>query len=90
MPIQDHSRRRGSRFINVALRVGAVVREGMVARQVLSIRNILVASRKLVERFGMPAEPDALHRFPVRCGRRASMFQAFFIRSGRLFADWPP
>jgi DNA-binding transcriptional LysR family regulator len=50
--------------IDVALRVGAVVHEGMVARQVLSIRNILVASPKLVERFGMPAEPDALHRFP--------------------------
>jgi DNA-binding transcriptional LysR family regulator len=50
--------------IDVALRVGAVVHEGMVARQVPSIRNILVASPKLVERFGMPAEPDALHRFP--------------------------
>jgi DNA-binding transcriptional LysR family regulator len=50
--------------IDVALRVGAVVHEGMVARQVLSIRNILVASPQLVERFGMPAEPDALHRFP--------------------------
>jgi len=36
----------------------------MVARHVLSFRNILVASPKLVERYGMPAEPDALHRFP--------------------------
>ena len=50
--------------IDVALRVGAVVHEGMVARHVASMRNILVASPKLVERFGMPAEPDALHRFP--------------------------
>jgi DNA-binding transcriptional LysR family regulator len=50
--------------IDVALRVGAVVHEGMVARQVASMRNILVASPKLVERLGMPAEPDALHRFP--------------------------
>jgi DNA-binding transcriptional LysR family regulator len=50
--------------IDVALRVGAIVHEGMVARHVLSIRNILVASPKLVERFGMPTEPDALHRFP--------------------------
>jgi len=23
----------------------------------------------------MPTEPDALHRFPARCGRRASMFR---------------
>jgi DNA-binding transcriptional LysR family regulator len=50
--------------IDVALRVGAIVHEAMVARHVLSISNILVASPKLVERLGMPAEPDALHRFP--------------------------
>jgi DNA-binding transcriptional LysR family regulator len=50
--------------IDVALRVGAIVHEAMVARHVLFIRNILVASPKLVERCGMPSEPDALHRFP--------------------------
>ncbi len=50
--------------IDVALRVGAIVHETMVARRVLSFRNILVASPKLVERFGMPAEPAALDRFP--------------------------
>jgi DNA-binding transcriptional LysR family regulator len=50
--------------IDVALRVGPIVREAMVARHVLCFRNILVASPKLVERFGLPAEPDALHRFP--------------------------
>jgi DNA-binding transcriptional LysR family regulator len=50
--------------IDISLRVGAIVHEGMVARQVMSVRNILVASPKLVERFGMPAEPDALHRLP--------------------------
>ena len=50
--------------IDVALRVGAIVHEAMVARHVLSFRNILVASPKLVERFGLPAQPNALHRFP--------------------------
>src|SRR6266404_161933 len=50
--------------IDVALRVGAIVHEAMVARHVLSFRNVLVASPKLVQRFGKPAEPDALHRFP--------------------------
>src|ERR1700739_3120537 len=50
--------------IDVALRAGPIVHEAMVARHVLSFRNILVASPKLVERFGVPAEPDALHRFP--------------------------
>src|SRR5260221_4159499 len=52
--------------IDVALRVGVIVHEAMVARHLLSVRNILVASPKLVERFGMPTEPDALHRFPCR------------------------
>jgi DNA-binding transcriptional LysR family regulator len=50
--------------IDISLRVGAIVHEGMVARQVMSVRNVLVASPKLVERFGMPTAPDALHRFP--------------------------
>jgi DNA-binding transcriptional LysR family regulator len=50
--------------IDVALRVGAIVHEAMVARHVLSFRNILVASPKLVERLGVPVQPEALHRFP--------------------------
>jgi DNA-binding transcriptional LysR family regulator len=50
--------------IDVALRVGAIVHEDMVARHILSFRHVLVASPKLIERFGMPAEPDALHRYP--------------------------
>ena len=50
--------------IDVALRVGGIVHEAMLARHVLSFRNIVVASPELVERFGLPAEPDALYRFP--------------------------
>lgn len=50
--------------IDVALRVGAIVHESMVARHVLSYRNILVASPKLVKPLGMPAEPDELRRYP--------------------------
>ena len=50
--------------IDVALRVGAIVHEAMVARHVLSYRNVLVASPLLLERFGVPAQPDVLHRYP--------------------------
>jgi len=50
--------------IDVALRVGGIIHEAMVARRVLSYRNILVAGPQLVERLGVPAEPNALHRFP--------------------------
>src|SRR4051812_30214289 len=50
--------------IDVAVRVGAIVHETMVARRVLAYRHTLVASPQLLERFGMPAQPNALHRFP--------------------------
>lgn len=50
--------------IDVALRVGAIVHEAMVARHLLSSRNILVASPQLVKRFGVPKRPEALHRLP--------------------------
>jgi DNA-binding transcriptional LysR family regulator len=60
--------------IDVALRVGAIVHEAMVARRVMSFRNVLVASPRLVKRFGKPAQPDDLHRFP--CAVRASRVDA--------------
>lgn len=50
--------------IDVALRVGTVAHESMVARRVLTYRHVLVASPLLVERLGLPETPDALHRFP--------------------------
>lgn len=50
--------------IDVALRVGAIVHETMVARHVLSFRNVLVASPRLTKRLGIPTEPADLHRFP--------------------------
>jgi DNA-binding transcriptional LysR family regulator len=60
--------------IDVALRVGAIVHETMVARHMLSVSNVLVASPALVERFGMPISPDSLHRFP--CAGWASRVDA--------------
>ncbi len=50
--------------IDVALRVGAITHETMVARRVVSYRHVLVASPRLIERLGMPESVDALHRFP--------------------------
>ena len=50
--------------IDVAVRVGTIVHETMVARHVLSYRHVLVGSPRLVERFGLPAQPVAVHRFP--------------------------
>jgi DNA-binding transcriptional LysR family regulator len=50
--------------IDVALRVGAIAHESMVARHVLSYRHVLVAARTLIERLGAPTSIDDLHRFP--------------------------
>ncbi|MER8961714.1 LysR family transcriptional regulator [Mesorhizobium sp. M0701] len=50
--------------IDVALRVGEVLHESMVARRLLSYRHGLVASPALLERLGTPVAPETLHRFP--------------------------
>lgn len=50
--------------IDVALRVGSIVHEAMVAKHVLMYRHILVASPELLERLGAPEEPQSLNRFP--------------------------
>lgn len=50
--------------IDVALRVGAITHEAMVARRVLEYRHLLVASPALIERFGVLESIDDLHRFP--------------------------
>ena len=50
--------------IDVALRVGAIVDESMVASRVASYRHVLVASPTLLSRLGAPRTADGLHRFP--------------------------
>jgi DNA-binding transcriptional LysR family regulator len=50
--------------IDVALRVGTIIHEAMVARKLLSYRHVLVASPRLVGKLGTPKTPDSLHRFP--------------------------
>ena len=50
--------------IDVALRVGTIVHETMVARRMLAYRHVLVAGRRLVERLGLPESVEALRRFP--------------------------
>jgi DNA-binding transcriptional LysR family regulator len=52
--------------IDVALRVGEIVHEAMVARRIISYRHCLVASPRLIERYGAPKSADELMRFP--CG----------------------
>jgi len=50
--------------IDVALRVGSIIHETMVARRMLAYRHVLVAAPALLERFGTPGSPVDLERFP--------------------------
>ena len=51
--------------IDIALRIGPVIHESLVAKLLLRYRHVLVASPALVQRFGMPTSPDALFALPA-------------------------
>lgn len=50
--------------VDVALRVGMIAHETMVARRMLTYRHILVASPALIERLGGLSSVEALHGYP--------------------------
>ncbi|APG89263.1 LysR family transcriptional regulator (plasmid) [Sinorhizobium americanum CCGM7] len=50
--------------VDVALRVGTIADDTVVARHMLTFRHILVASPKLVERHGALSHPADLSRYP--------------------------
>lgn len=50
--------------IDVALRVGPVVHEGMVARRLLTWRHVLVAAPALLERYPAPQTPQDVRDLP--------------------------
>jgi DNA-binding transcriptional LysR family regulator len=50
--------------IDVSLRVGTIVHESMVARQMLKYRHLLVAAPSLLTQFGQPASVEDLHHYP--------------------------
>ncbi len=72
--------------IDVALRVGAIADESMVASRVTSYRHVLVASPKLLTRLGAPKTADGLHRFPCAVWAPASGAQSVWDLAGTVFA----
>ena len=64
--------------IDVALRIGPVVHESLVAKRLLRYRHVLVASPALLERFGTPASPDALFALPA----------AIWVRDANTQRSW--
>jgi DNA-binding transcriptional LysR family regulator len=62
--------------IDVALRVGAIVDETMVASRVASYRHVLVASPALLSRLGTPRSAEGLRRFPCAVWAAGSSVQS--------------
>ncbi|OLF52963.1 LysR family transcriptional regulator [Pseudomonas chlororaphis] len=58
--------------VDVALRVGAIAHETMIARRMLAYRHILVASPLLIERLGLPNTVDALYGYPAATWSKGS------------------
>ncbi|MEL5218104.1 LysR family transcriptional regulator [Serratia bockelmannii] len=52
--------------IDVALRIGSVVHDSMIARCMLVYRHVLVASPAFIKQNGKPSTPEHLNHFP--CG----------------------
>ncbi|PRC94592.1 LysR family transcriptional regulator [Solimicrobium silvestre] len=71
--------------IDVALRVGAIVHEQMVARKLFSYRHVLVASPKLLAEFGEPSSPDELRRFPCGVWRRDTLSNHIWQLGDQMF-----
>jgi hypothetical protein len=62
----------------VALRIGPVVRENLVAKRLLRYRHVLVAHPALLERFGTPTSPDASFALPA----------AIWVRDANAHRPW--
>jgi DNA-binding transcriptional LysR family regulator len=62
--------------IDVALRVGAIVDETMVASRVASYRHVLVASPSLLSRLGTPRSAKGLRRLPCAVWAPGSSVQS--------------
>jgi DNA-binding transcriptional LysR family regulator len=75
--------------IDVALRVGAIVDESMVASHVASYRHVLVASPTLLARLGAPRTADGLQRFPCAVWAGTSDAQGGWKLGPSTFAPQP-
>ncbi|BCG00201.1 LysR family transcriptional regulator [Paraburkholderia sp. PGU19] len=75
--------------IDVALRVGAIDHELMVARKMFAYRHVLVASRALVERLGPPVTPDDLNRYPCAAWMQNSYARPLWRLGNATFQPKP-
>ncbi|HEJ3361947.1 TPA: LysR family transcriptional regulator [Pseudomonas aeruginosa] len=75
--------------IDVALRVGNIEHESLVARKLLAYRHMLVASRTLIDRLGMPKRVDDLHGYPCATWVQNSYTNATWKLGDSIFRPDP-
>ena len=71
--------------IDVALRVGKVVHEAMVGRRLFSYSHVLVASPRLLARFGDLTSPEDLRQLPCGAWNRDSTTSVVWRLGDRTF-----
>lgn len=71
--------------IDVALRVGNIAHDNMVARRLLSYRHLVVASPALLASHGEPSAPEDLHRFPCATWGHGPAARSHWQLGGREF-----
>lgn len=73
--------------VDVALRVGTIAHETLIARRMLSYRHLLVASPQLIQRLGTPDTVEALYGYP--CAVWSQGGSATWQLGGRSFTPDP-
>ncbi|CAI1635013.1 LysR family transcriptional regulator [Serratia proteamaculans] len=71
--------------IDVSLRVGTIVHESMVARQMSKYRHMLVASPALLQQLSAPQTVDDLHLFPCATWATDSSARGVWLLGERVF-----
>ena len=69
--------------IDVALRIGPIVDESLVARRVATYRHVLVAAPTLIDRLGAPASAEALEQWPCAIWASRTDANASWLLDGR-------
>jgi DNA-binding transcriptional LysR family regulator len=75
--------------IDVALRVGRIEHESMVARKIVAYRHRLVASPALLERDGVPATPEGLRYLPCAAWGTSAYSQPVWHLGSETFHPRP-
>lgn len=71
--------------IDVALRIGTIADESLVARRIIDYRHVLVASPELVRKLGHPKSLVDLHRYPSAAWAASIDVRTVWMLGGQVF-----